>query len=141
MNSKTSKITVMFDLKQIRRTTFIALLAMIMLALAPTVSKLITTNRSNVNLVEVCTTEGSKWLSISDLVQASSVNNDHVPASINDHGECYYCNLQTSNFLPSVVNPCITSKSAAILPPLFYQAPKPLFAWTHSRSRAPPIVS
>ena len=141
MNSKTSKIVGMFDLKQIRRTSFIALLAMIMLALAPTVSKLITTNRSNVNLVEVCTTEGSKWLSISDLVQASSVNNDHVPASINDHGECYYCNLQTSNFLPSVVNPCITSKSAAILPPLFYQAPKPLFAWTHSRSRAPPIVS
>ncbi len=141
MNSKTSKIVGMFDLKQIRRTSFIALLAMIMLALAPTVSKLITTNRLNVNLVEVCTTEGSKWLSISDLVQASSVNNDHVPASINDHGECYYCNLQTSNFLPSVVNPCITSKSAAILPPLFYQAPKPLFAWTHSRSRAPPIVS
>ena len=141
MNSKTSKIADMFDLKQIRRTSFIALLAIIMLALAPTVSKLITANRLNVNLVEVCTTEGTKWLSISDLVQASSANNDHVPASINDHGDCYYCNLQTSKFLPSVVNPCITSKLAAILPPLFYQAPKPLFAWTHSRSRAPPIVS
>ena len=44
----------MFDLKLFRRTSFIALLAIIMLALAPTVSKLITANRLNVNLVEVC---------------------------------------------------------------------------------------
>ncbi len=141
MNSKTSKIVSMFDLKLFRRTSFIALLAIIMLALAPTVSKLITANRLNVNLVEVCTTEGTKWLSISELVQPTSVNNNHVPASINDHGDCYYCNLQTSKFLPSVINLCITSKLAAILPSLFYQAPKPFFAWTHSRSRAPPIAS
>jgi hypothetical protein len=25
----------------------------------------------------------------------------------------------------------------SLLPPLFYQAAKPLFAWAHSRSRAP----
>ena len=132
----------MFTLAHLRRTSFIALLAMVMLALAPTVSKVIAAERIDSNLVEVCTTEGTKWLSASELGQAASAGHDQGPSSLHDHGgDCPYCNLQTAKFLSSVVQSCTTTKSVAPLPPLFYQAPKPLFAWAHSRSRAPPHIS
>ena len=131
--------TPMFNLAQLRRTSFIALLAMVMLALAPTVSKVIAAERVDSNLVEVCTTEGTKWLSASELGKAASAGHDQGPSSVHDHGgDCHYCNLQTTKFLSSVVQSCTTTRSVTLLPPLFYQAQKPLFAWAHSRSRAPP---
>ena len=131
--------TPMFNLAQLRRTSFIALLAMVILALAPTVSKVIAAERIDSNLVEVCTTEGTKWLSASELGQAASAVHDQGPSSLHDHGgDCPYCNLQTTKFLSSVVQSCTTTRSVTLLPPLFYKAPKPLFAWAHSRSRAPP---
>ena len=129
----------MFNLAQFRRTSFIALLAMVMLALAPTVSKVIAAERIDSNLVEVCTTAGTKGLSASELGQAASAGHDQGPSSLHDHGgDCPYCNLQTTKFLSSVVQSCTTTRSVTLLPPLFYKAPKPLFAWAHSRSRAPP---
>jgi len=132
----------MFTLAQLRRTSFIALLAMVMLALAPTVSKVIAAERVDSNLVEVCTTEGIKWLSASEFGQVGSAGHDQVPSSPHDHGgDCPYCNLQTTKFLSSAVQSCVATKSVALLPPLFYQAPKPLFAWAHPRSRAPPSAS
>ena len=134
--------TPMFNLAQLRRTSFIALLAMVMLALAPTVSKVIAAERIDSNLVEVCTTEGTRWLSASELGQAASAVHDQGPSSLHDHGgDCPYCNLQTTKFLSSVVQSCTTTRSVTLLPPLFYKAPKPLFAWAHSRSRAPPLIS
>ncbi len=132
----------MFDLAQLRRTSFIALLAMVMLALAPTVSKVIAAERIDSNLVEVCTTEGTKWLSASELGQAASAGHDQGPSSLHDHGgDCPYCNLQTTKFLSSVVQSCVATKSVALLPSLFYQAPKPLFAWALQPARAPPHIS
>jgi hypothetical protein len=130
----------MFTLAQLRRTSFIALLAMLMLALAPTVTKVIAAERIDSNLVEVCTTEGTKWLSASELGQAASAGHDQGPSSLHDHGgDCPYCNLQTTKFFSSVVQSCVATKSVALLPPLFYQAPKPLFAWALQPARAPPL--
>ena len=132
----------MLELAQLRRTSFIALLAMVMLALAPTVSKVIAAERIDSNLVEVCTTEGIKWVSVSEASQHVLSGHEPTPSSWHDHGgDCPYCNLQTTKFLSSVVQSCVTTKSVALLPPLFYQAPKPLFAWAHSRSRAPPVAA
>jgi hypothetical protein len=134
--------TPMFNLAQLRRTSFIALLAMVILALAPTVSKVIAAERVDSNLVEVCTTEGTKWVSASEPGQAASAGHDQGPSSLHDHGgDCPYCNLQATKFLSSIVQSCATTKSVALLPPLFYQASKPLFAWAHVRSRAPPSAS
>jgi hypothetical protein len=134
--------TPMFNLAQLRRTSFIAQLAMVILALAPTVSKVIAAERVDSNLVEVCTTEGTKWVSASEPGQAASAGHDQGPSSLHDHGgDCPYCNLQATKFLSSIVQSCATTKSVALLPPLFYQASKPLFAWAHVRSRAPPSAS
>jgi hypothetical protein len=125
-----------------RSLSFIALLAMVMLVLAPTVSKVIAAERTDSNLVEICTTEGTKWLSASELGQAASAGHDHGPSSVHDHGgDCPYCNLQTTKFLSSVIQSCATVESVALLPALFYQAPKPLFAWALQPARAPPHIS
>jgi hypothetical protein len=130
----------MFDLAQLRRTTFIALMAMLVLALAPTVSKIIADERATNNMVEVCTTEGTKWLLASELGQTVSGGHDQGPSSLHG-GDCPFCSLQTAKFLTSEAQSFAATPVASLLPPLFYQAPKPLFAWAHSRSRAPPSAS
>jgi hypothetical protein len=130
----------MFNLAQLRRTSFTALLAMVMLTLAPTVSKVIAAERIDSSLVEVCATEGTKWLTASELGQVALAGHDQAPSSAHDHGgDCPYCNLQATKFLSSVVQSCATVKSVELLPPLLYQAPKPLFAWALQPARAPPL--
>ena len=132
----------MFDLAQIRRITLVALLAMVMVVFAPTISKVVASERVGSDLVEVCTVEGMKWVSVSEIQQTSSVGQQHEPASAHDHGgECPYCSLQTTKYLGVASQSFATAPVVSLLPPLYYKAPKPLFAWAHSRSRAPPIVS
>jgi len=132
----------MFDLAQIRRISFVALVAMVMVVFAPTISKVVAAERVSSNLVEVCTVEGMKWVSISEIQQASSVGQQHEPVGAHDHGgDCPYCSLQTTKFLSVASQSFATAPVVSLLPPLFYQAPKPLFAWAHSRPRAPPHIS
>jgi hypothetical protein len=130
----------MLSLMQIRRTALIALVAMVMVVFAPTISKVVASERVGSDLVEVCTVEGKKWVSVFEIQQASLVGQQHEPASAHDHGgDCPYCNLQSTKFL-SVASPSFAAAPVVgLLPSLFYQAPKPLFAWAHSRSRAPPL--
>ena len=130
----------MFDLAQTRRTAFVALMAMLLLALAPTVSKLVAAELATTNVVEVCTTEGTKWLPVSELVQTPSAGHDQGSSSLHG-GDCPYCNLHTAKFLTYTVQTFSATPVVSLLPQLFYQAHKPLFAWAHSRSRAPPSAS
>jgi hypothetical protein len=132
----------MFDLAQIRRTAVVALLAMVMVVFAPTISKVVASERVGSDLVEVCTVEGMKWVSVSEIQQASSVGQQHEPVGAHDHGgDCPYCSLQTTKYLGVASQSFATTSVVSLLPPLFYQASKPLFAWAQARSRAPPIVS
>jgi len=130
----------MFDLVQIRRSALVALVAMMLLALAPTVSKLVAAELATTNVVEVCTTEGTKWLPASEFVQIPSAGHDQGPSSLHG-GDCPYCSLQVAKFLTSAAQSFAATPVVSLLPPLFYKAPKPLFAWAHSRSRAPPTQS
>jgi hypothetical protein len=132
----------MFHLAQLRRISFVALLAMVMVVFAPTISKVVASERVGSDLVEVCTVEGMKWVSISEIQQASSASQQHEPASAHDHGgDCPYCSLQTTKFLSVASQSFATAPLVSLLPPLFYKTSKPLFAWAHARSRAPPHIS
>ncbi len=132
----------MFHLAQLRRISSLALVTMVMVVFAPTISKVVASERVGSDLVEVCTVEGMKWVSVSEIQQTSSVGQQHEPASAHDHaGECPYCSLQTTKFLSVASQSFATSPVVSLLPPLFYQASKPLFAWAHARSRAPPSAS
>ena len=130
----------MLNLTQLRRVSFVALVAMLMVVFAPTVSKVIAAERAGSNFVEVCTTEGTKWVALSEIQQASPAGQQHEPASAHDHGgDCPYCSLQTAKVLATATQSFATTSVVSLFPPLFYQASKPLFAWAHSRSRAPPL--
>ena len=130
----------MFHLTQLRRISFVALFAMVMVVLAPTVSKVIAVERVDSNLVEVCTTEGTKWVAVAELGQGDSSAHQQDPPSLHEHGgDCAYCSLQTTKFLSVSSQSFATTSAVSPLPSLFYQASKPLFAWAHSRSRAPPL--
>lgn len=123
-----------------RRTCFIALVAMLAMVLAPTISKVVASERSNAGLVEVCTAEGMKWVAVSGVSQFDSGNQDKTPISAHYHGgDCPYCSLQTAKFLTTTSLSFDITPVVSLLPSLFYRAPKPLFAWAHSRSRAPPL--
>jgi hypothetical protein len=77
----------MFTQGLLRRTSFIALVAMLLMALAPTVGKVVASERSSAGLVEVCTAEGMKWVAVSGVSQFDSGNQDKTPISAHDHGE------------------------------------------------------
>lgn len=127
-----------------RRMSIIALLALLTLVLAPSINKFFgQVQGSGVShWVEVCTTEGSKWLYKSEAGPASLPGDEGGPASSQQHGDdCPYCSLSAAKFLMSASQSSSATKALAPLPSLFYQAPKPLFAWAHSRSRAPPAAS
>ena len=132
----------MFDLAQIRRISAVAFLAMVMAVFAPTVSKIVAAEPTGYNMVEVCTAEGMKWVSVSEIQQVSSTGQQHEPVGAHDHGgDCPYCSLQTTKFLSVASQSFATTSVVSLLPPLFYKASKPLFAWAHARSRAPPHIS
>jgi hypothetical protein len=130
----------MVSLSLLRRISALALVAMVMVVFAPTISKVVAAERVDSNLVEVCTVEGMRWVSVSGIQLTDSSAHPQEPSSLHDHGgDCPYCNLQSTKFL-SVASPSFAAAPVvSLLPSLFYQAPKPLFAWAHSRSRAPPL--
>lgn len=130
----------MFNLKQIRRISAVAFLAMVIAVFAPTVSKIVAAEPTGYNMVEVCTAEGMKWVSVSEIQQVSSTGQQHEPVGAHDHGgDCPYCSLQATKFISVSSQSFSATSVVSLLPPLFYQVSKPLFAWAHSRSRAPPL--
>lgn len=128
------------DLRPLRRTAFIAMIAMLMMVLAPTASKMVAAEVADSELMAVCTAEGTTWVSVSEPGPSASLTPHQAPASEHDHGgDCPYCSLQTVQFWASISQTFATAQVASPLPVLFYRAPQPLFAWAHARSRAPPL--
>lgn len=86
--------------------------------------------------------EGTKWLSSSDFGLSVLPSHQRDPVQAHDHqSDCPFCSLQLAKFVPIASSPCDVQQALSPLPLLFYKAPKPLFAWAHSRSRAPPLAA
>jgi hypothetical protein len=130
-------IRVVFALRrQLRRVTWIALTAMLALALMPTLSHALSFARGVPSaLSEVCTPQGAKLLAPSDPAS------EPAPALSNlDH--CPFCALQGAPALPPAPVPSIGPLGLShAVPPLFLAAPRPLFAWASAQPRAPPTHS
>jgi len=132
----------MIQKKHFRLVSLGALVAMMIFIILPTVTKVVTAERAGTNMVEVCTADGSQWLATSAFEQNDSATHDEGPFPRHDHdGECPYCSLQAATFLSTSALTFATKPVSCLLPTLFYQAPKPLFAWAQSRSRAPPSAA
>ncbi|MYM96090.1 DUF2946 domain-containing protein [Rugamonas sp. FT81W] len=113
---------------------WIALLAILFGALAPTVSRSIAANL-RYDTVEVCTASGYKALKIpkDGTAPSSKVSIDH----------CAFCaNHAGTHALPgisSVSTPLVAGRD--FYPSLFYSAPRLMHAWSAANPRAPPFVA
>jgi hypothetical protein len=113
---------------------WIAILAVLMSSVAPTVSQAVSLAQNGQGIsIEVCTTTGIQMTQVIDASDADE------PAQANGH--CPLCVVHGNFALPlnhelSFAKPV----NSNIYPQLFYQSPKPLFAWVALPSRAPPSL-
>lgn len=126
------------------RSTFqiaawIASLAMLLAALAPTVSHALAASAKEGSLwTEICTAAGIKLVKSDDGAQDKQGGKNRQIASM-EH--CPYC-------LPQGAMPGLPAAPLSTLPAasgnhsrpiLYYHAPRPLFVWASAQSRAPPV--
>ncbi len=115
----------------------IAILAVLTGSLAPSISQAISVAQDGKGFaVEVCTTAGSKMT----VMVGADQNQEQETKKANEH--CPFCIMHGAYDLP--VNGTLSfakPEAHQLYPQLFYQSPKPLFAWVSLPSRAPPTLA
>lgn len=115
-------------------THWLAIAAIAMAALAPSISQAIavTENGEGVSM-EICTTSGQKMvMKVGDTSESQQkVKSEHCP----------YCTLHVFATITTNTNLSFGHSSKNLYPQLFYQSPQPLFAWVSLPSRAPPQLA
>jgi len=128
--------------KNSRLIAFIACIGMMLSALAPAISHAMANHQGSTSLLlEICSATGDK----SDLAIKLDLQNpaDSKDSKMAPMQHCSYCLTHAGSYalLANVSPVLITPNLSYFLPPLFYRAPQPLFAWAASNPRAPPISS
>jgi hypothetical protein len=123
--------------QRLRRLTWIALTAMLALALVPTLSHALAFARGQSDLAEVCTSQGPRLAAIGDESPAPA------GATLVHVEHCPLCSLQAASLglPPAAAEGIALLNLSHALPALFLAAPRPLFAWSAAQPRAPPAVS
>ncbi len=122
-----------------RLIALVAVFTVLMLALAPTISNAIASASAG-QWSEICMANG---ISVSSKTRVTSPS---LPEKHDLHSEhCPYCVIHADSFaLPPVYDeihlPLIKISSFSF-PRLYYQASRPLFAWSSAQPRAPPYSS
>jgi len=119
-----------------RLTSWIAVLAILLASLAPSLSQAFASGTGS-NWVEVCTTQGSKWITPGD----DGTKRAPAAAHVLDH--CPYCSVHAPTLgLPPVVSLTrLPLQLAHEVPRAFLAAPRTLHAWVTAQPRAPPLFS
>ncbi|MBA5687306.1 DUF2946 domain-containing protein [Rugamonas apoptosis] len=117
---------------------WIAMLAILFSALAPSISHALAAANGAIDKMEVCTSNGYK------LVKVPDSDNSKAPASAKNSMEhCAFCTTHGGSYAltgsPSV--PLALGAGRDIYPPLFYTAPHSLHAWSAAHPRAPPFLA
>lgn len=121
--------------RHLRRGSWLALLAVLTFALAPTVSHALAHARGSTAWVEVCTPQG---------MQMVAVDSQSAPAetpALGGHLEhCPWCGLGGSHLGLPPAELALRQASAPrdAVPALFLQAHRPRFAWAAAQPRGPP---
>ncbi|MEO8406992.1 MAG: DUF2946 domain-containing protein [Oxalobacteraceae bacterium] len=128
--------------KPTRLTIWIACFAILLNALAPSISYAMSArNGQSSSWIEICTVGGTKFIA-----PASDSASDTAPSSDSiDHqsGHCPFCLSHAGTFAlpPPSATPLAISVGHDLFPFLFYRSPQPLFSWTAANPRAPPVAS
>ena len=110
--------------------TWLALFAMLGLALAPSVSHALSAQHQSNPWTEICSTSGS-----------GSQPDPSTPATQLEH--CAMCAVagHAMGMPPAPVAALPAPEGTAHVPALFLEAPHSLFAWSPPQARAPPLFS
>ena len=134
----------MTNLKSIRRTSLLTLLVMLMYALSPSLAKLQSSLVRDSQSIEICTSAGTTWLNASDVgldATEQDLIQKNIPFKPHAHAEdCPFCHLQSIFFIGTQHSFQLPIYVASLIPLLFLEAHRPLFAWVSQPARAPPSV-
>lgn len=121
---------------QRRFAAWLATFAILLAALAPTISHAMAAARGQENWVEVCTTAGPAVIKVAG----------ETPAPVKDGAASHFehCPFCAAHAGAAPLAPAVTALPVAegrpVLPELFYRAPRPLFSWAASQPRGPPAA-
>jgi len=116
--------------------SWLATLAILMSALAPSISQALSVSQAGKGFVaEICTTSGTKLNQVIGDEDSSS-----KPAAMEGH--CPYCVVSSLYLLPTTVALEFHAPTQYVRQSLSsYQSYRPLFSWLSLPSRAPPVLS
>ncbi len=122
-----------------RRITWIAALAVLMIALAPAISQWLLAQRNpGLSWVAVCSSTGMRWVAVGQATPDHPADQQGLHAQ----SHCPACVLHAHDMglppQPLRVQALNTEREA--LPFLFLHAPRPLAVWSPVLARAPPAV-
>lgn len=117
-----------------RLISWIAAFAILLASLAPALSHALAP-ATGTNWIEICTTQGSKW------IKANQEGPERAPATAHVLDHCPYCSLQTPTLgLPPAERLAhLPLRLSHEVPLAFLSAPRTLHAWVSAQPRAPPL--
>lgn len=121
-----------------RFAAWLAIVAMLLGALAPTIAQARMGGSERADWLEICTTTGMVWIKADSGELAQKT--DGQPAGSDTSPHCPWCTLHGgASGLPPVETAAVVPAPLAERPPAFYRAPLTDTVWAMARSRAPPL--
>ena len=119
-------------------TSWIAVLAILMAALAPTISHALG-SKASANWIDICSSVGAKWVQPNAEPTGKAPN----PAAAHVFDHCPYCSLHANatGLPPTSVTLALPLVFGDEFPIAFLAAPRTLHAWVSAQPRAPPLFS
>ncbi|GAA4013037.1 DUF2946 domain-containing protein [Actimicrobium antarcticum] len=118
-------------------TAWIACFAILLAALAPSVSHALAATKGSSNLwMEICTTSAKP-------TGTADGKDSTIPSPATHFEHCPFClhHADTAGPPPSATFAIQVVRNVPHFPALFYQSPRPLFLWSAAQSRAPPAAT
>lgn len=122
---------------------WIACLAILMNALAPSISHAVSYAQGKPPVWEICRADGTRLTIVGDADFARLLGEEkQPPASMAMDEDCDYCLPHAGSFglPPSVPSGLGDFGNHRLHPFLFYRAPQPLAVWPAARPRGPPAT-
>lgn len=120
------------------RIAWIACLAILLNALVPLATHAMQAWPAAGRTVEVCTALGMTTIQLGVPADTGADSPGGKPGKAGTH--CGYCiaHAAADGLPPAAVAQAAPAAGRALRPALYYQAPRPLFAWSPAQPRAPP---
>lgn len=150
--ARASAIMPSMQLKSKSSLTFIwlACLAILLNALAPSISHAVAFAKGKPRVWEICLNDGTRITGTGELTAETfraltdrSKPSKPAPSMAMDMEDCAYClpHAGSTGLPPSDAMPALAAAGPGLRPLLFYQSPAPLAIWSTSNPRGPPAHS